>query len=613
MPMLLPFVAALALSLGATPVVRWLARRHGFLVPPKSDRWHRHPTALLGGVAVFVATIAAVSLAGWQGRPPSVPLLTLAVASVAVFGIGLVDDVLTLSPAAKLALQIGAASVAVWGGVGLGWTGSLTLDALLSIFWLIGVTNAFNLLDNMDGACAGVGSIAAGVVAAIAITSAQGSPGQAVFAAALCGALLGFLVYNFHPASIFLGDSGSLFIGFLLAGLTVMAERPLPDGVPVVLVVLPVLVVAVPIFDTTLVTVSRKLSGRPASRGGTDHTAHRLVRLGFSETKAVAFLYGVSLTSGIAAVGLARGSAGWEILVFGLGVALVLLAVTLLRVRTYGGEDFSVVHSRRFAAGLVDFLFRRHAFELLLDLMLVAVAYYTANRLRFEAERWPLFFPGFLRALPLVIACHILGLLAAGAYGRMWRYFSVIDLVPLAKGVGLGSLTSVLVLFYLYQFNDVSRAALFMHAVLLMGLLAGSRLAFRLLPEVAGGNASLPLRALAYGAGDAGDMLVRELAHNTKYGYRVFGFLDDDPMKLGRRVRGVPILGQGSALSRILKEQTVDVVILSAQRFTPGAIEEVRRVCTRADVPVMQFRCALEPLTSPSGTRPAATVGEERT
>ena len=591
MPSLYAFLVALAVSLAATPLVRAFARRRGFVARPKEDRWHRRPTALLGGIAVFLATLPVVFLGGWAE-----PFPALGAAAAGLFLVGLVDDLVTLRPVTKLSLQIAAASLAVWGGASLGWSESLTLDALLTIFWLIGVTNAFNLIDNMDGACAGVGAIAAASVAAIGVLASPGDATGTIWAAGLAGALVGFLAYNLHPASIFLGDSGSLFVGFLLAGLT-SAVAVGAGTSRFSLVALPVLVLAVPIFDTTLVTVARKLSGRRASVGGTDHTAHRLVRLGFSETRAVVVLYALTSLSGLAGVALVAGSTGWELLLGVLVLTLALLAVVLLGVRVYGGDDFSVVLGGPVRQQLAGFLLRHHAFEVLLDLALVAAAYYVSYRLRFETARWPVFFPTFLRTLPIVIASQILSLLVAGAYGRIWRYFSLTDLLPLVKGVALGSAVSILLLVYLYRFQNVSRGVLLINAVLLTVLLAGSRMMFRAVPEIAGnGNGHGDRRAVIYGAGDAGEMLVREIGNNREYGYRPVAFVDDDPRKAGRRVRGIPVVGNLAALENVLASGDVDAVIVSSGKLPPDALDRLSRMARAAGVPVLRFRCSIDEL-----------------
>ena len=590
---------ACAVSLLATPAVGALARRHGFIAKPTGDRWHRRPTALLGGIAVFAATAAGAALAGGVTGP----LAVLAVAAAGMFAVGLVDDLVRLRPATKLTLQIAAASLAVWGGIRLDWTGSLTLDSILTLFWLIGVTNAFNLVDNMDGACAGLGAIAGGTLAALGAMAGAGGHPATAWAAALAGALLGFLVYNFHPASIFLGDSGSLFIGFLLGGLVAATEAG--QRVPFSFVLLPLLVLAVPIFDTTLVTLARKLSGRPASQGGTDHTAHRLVALGFSEVRAVVFLYVLAGLAGLGALTLNQERSGWELLVIGLGLGLLLLALALLRVRAYGGRDYSVVLEGPMRAQVAGFLLRHHIFELLLDLLLVAAAYYTAYRIRFDPARFRIFFPTFLDTLPIVVACQIVSLRLSGAYGFIWRYFGMADLAPLLRGVLAGTAASILLLTYLYRFENLSRSVFLIYAVLLTALLVTSHAAFRLLPQFAGAPGGSG-RCLIYGAGDAGDMLVRELANNSSYGYQPIGFLDDDPRKVGRRIRGVRVLGPRSALAAVLASRGADAVIVSSERVAPGVVAELREECRAAGVPVLRFACQLMevPDGAPEATAP---------
>ena len=210
--MVWPFVAAAALSLLLTPLVRAFARDRGIVAAPKADRWHQQPTPLLGGVGVWLASVAATLIFTESS------LVVLGTASC-MFLIGVVDDGMRLRPATKLTAQIIAASALVAFGVTATWTGSLTFDAMLTILWLVGLTNAFNLLANMDGLCAGIALIALGAYLAAGL-GAEHSP-SLIVASAVMGALAGFLVYNFKPASIFLGDSGSLFVGFTVGALTV--------------------------------------------------------------------------------------------------------------------------------------------------------------------------------------------------------------------------------------------------------------------------------------------------------------------------------------------------------------------------------------------------------
>jgi UDP-GlcNAc:undecaprenyl-phosphate/decaprenyl-phosphate GlcNAc-1-phosphate transferase len=580
---------AFGLTAALTPVVRSVAWRVGYVTAPRSDRWHRRPTALFGGVAVLAGTAAAFFLL--VPRWPA-PILAVALGSVGAFIVGLLDDLFSFRPGTKLTMQVVIASAALAGGVRLDWTGSATIDSLLSVLWLIGLTNAFNLIDNMDGACTGVGAIAGATLAAVGFLSPSGAGPGTALAAALCGALLGFLIYNFHPASIFLGDSGSLFIGFLLAGLSVM-----PDGhkgpLPAAMVAVPILVLLVPIFDTTLVTISRKLSGRPASRGGTDHTAHRLVALGFSESNAVLFLYAMAIGSGGVAILLTQIGTGTEVLLALLVVGALLFGVALLRVRVYGGEDFSLLLGGRWRSTLAALLLRHHVFEVGLDVVLVTAAYYAAYWMRFDQAEFAFFFPTFLASLPVVLACKIVSLRLAGVYGGLWKYFGTSEIVAVLKGVGLGSVMAVLLLTYLYRFERMSRSVFVIDGLLLAALLVGSRMGVRLLPAAGDGARLVSHRAIAYGAGDAGEMLARELFNNPRYPYHLVAFVDDDPYKRGRSIRGVPVVGGLAEIDGLL-DSGVEAVILTSNKLGAPAIQSVRAACEEADIPLLRFSCVLK-------------------
>ena len=341
----LAFASALLLSFGLTPLVRALALRGGIVAAPAADRWHGRTVPMLGGIAVMFATLIVVTAFGFSRQTAMV-----AVVSALMLGLGLLDDVRSLKPVSKLTVELVLACAVVALGHKLPWTGSPAIDALVTIVWIVGLTNAFNLLDNMDGLCAGIS-----VIAALALCASTGALNRYafVYTAALAGATLGFLRFNFQPASIFLGDCGSLFLGSSFALLTLSDAPDAQRGLISALVV-PVFILLLPIFDTTFVTISRKLSGRAASQGGRDHTSHRLVALGFSERHATLFLYALAGVGGLAAAGLAQSNVESVGLGLLLLVGLALLAVQLAKVRVYTGNDFD-----RPAAGLVRFVLLR--------------------------------------------------------------------------------------------------------------------------------------------------------------------------------------------------------------------------------------------------------------
>ena len=293
MPLLVVFALALAGTLVATPLARRLAWRLGVTAQPSANRFHSRPTPLLGGLAIYAAVI--LVMAGAAGRTEIRELAGILGGASLVALLGAWDDRRPLSPYAKLAGEAVAAGVLIASGVQvsllgqrLGGSLGTAADLALTLLWVVALTNAANLLDNMDGALAGVTLVAASAIALLA----QGC-GQllvAPLAAALAGACLGFLAYNRSPASIFMGDAGSLFLGFVLAALGIKLR--FPGQSPAASWMVPVLALAIPLFDTLLVVLSRLRRGlNPLKHGGKDHLAHRLVAGGASPREAVQTLW----------------------------------------------------------------------------------------------------------------------------------------------------------------------------------------------------------------------------------------------------------------------------------------------------------------------------------
>ena len=289
---------AFGLAMVFVPLARRIALRRGLTYQPGAGRWHGAPTPYLGGPALAAAFLAASACAQGWGRDAAV----LVIAAAAVGVLGLLDDVRTVSPVAKLAVEFGAASAAFAAGCRID-IGAVPVDFAFTVVAIVVVTNAFNLLDNIDGA---LGSVA--VIVAIGIGTTALIERQYVVAGlafALAGGTLGFLTYNWHPASIFMGDAGSLFLGFLLAALSLRLDTsvgPRASAVAALLLVGPAL------FDTVLVVISRLRARRSILVGGTDHTSHRLVRLGLDTRLAVAVIAAGSAVTTALGVAVAEGT-----------------------------------------------------------------------------------------------------------------------------------------------------------------------------------------------------------------------------------------------------------------------------------------------------------------
>ncbi|MDX1383031.1 MAG: MraY family glycosyltransferase [Thermoanaerobaculia bacterium] len=291
------FIVAFGLAASGTPVARRLALRSRFVDLPAPRKDHAGPMPLLGGLAIYAAVLGSLLL--FPDRRHVVEASGILVGATLISFLGVWDDRGGLSLPVKLGGQIAAALILVVGGVQAQLPVPAWLNLALTFLWVLGITNALNLVDNMDGLAGGIGAVAAATFLALAGLNGQVLVGA--LAAALLGACLGFLIYNFNPARIFMGDSGSLFLGFTLAATGIKLR--FPDNVSWVTWMVPVLVLGVPILDTTLVVVSRLRRGRnPLTTPGRDHLSHRLASRGAGRRGAVLGLYGAAVLFGVAAV-----------------------------------------------------------------------------------------------------------------------------------------------------------------------------------------------------------------------------------------------------------------------------------------------------------------------
>jgi UDP-GlcNAc:undecaprenyl-phosphate GlcNAc-1-phosphate transferase len=584
------FGLGLAISLGLTPLCRWVAIRLGFVAAPKEDRWHQRPTAMFGGVAIALTTLG-LGLA----LEPDARLWPLLGCGLLIAAFGLADDVASLKPSTKLIAQITVASVVVFFGMRLAWTGSLAGDAMLTLFWVVGITNGFNLLDNMDGLCAGT-TIIAGLFLLAGMFHQAGATPPAVYLATLLGATAGFLVYNRHPASIFMGDTGSLFLGFNLAALTLVSGKASGGASGVVSVVAgPILLLLIPIFDTTLVTVMRLLSGRRPSQGGRDHSSHRLVAIGLPEPTAVAVLWSLAVFGGGIALSLQFKDQNWTWIVASVFfIAMIIFAVYLARIRVYDDAELKHAPATGFTPLLADFMYKRRVAEVLLDVCLIAVAYYTAYHLRFgEANVLLVNYPFFLQSLPIVLACQLIALFVAGGYRGTWRYFGMIDAVVFARGVLFGTVSAMVVLVFVYQFVNYSRAVFVIYALVLLVLLAASRGSFRLLGEFTARRRSVGQRCVIYGTSGASVATIREAFADQPL--KIIGFADDDPMQANSRVAGYSVVGDFYRLLAMVESGGVDCVVVNTRVADVERLQALEGVCRAHDVALVKIQLNLKP------------------
>ncbi|MBN2147348.1 MAG: hypothetical protein JW726_08165 [Anaerolineales bacterium] len=588
-------IVAILLSLAFVPLVRWLSFRVGKVAVPRKDRWHRQATPTLGGVGMLLAGALTVVIFA-LGYPDTVKGLeerwSLLVGAGMMFALGLFDDFRRIKPPTKLVGQLLAATVVIFFGDNtINFFPWPVANILLTFFWLVGITNAINLLDNMDGLAGGVALVAAGVLSYFFWRG--GNDTLLLLSLSLAGAILGFLVFNFPPARIFMGDSGSMLLGFSLAALAI-ARRAQASNVFAVIGV-PTLLFLLPILDTTMVTITRLMRGQSPAQGGTDHTSHRLIAFGLSERQAVLVLYGVALISGVA-------SAALEALDYDL--SLVLVPLVLIGLSLFAGylARLKVVSASNGAPGTLGRLvsnltYKRRMFEIGLDLLLIGVSYYLAFWTRYGLNMTEESMALFLRSWPFAMGTAYLAFYLLGVYRGVWRYVGFNDLLRYGGAALLAGLLAFLAERLLYP-RDLFRGDIFLLYVifLLLGL-AASRASFQVLDRLYNlqrGRKGLA-NVLLWGADDAGELALRWMLRDAELGYRPVGILDADPYTWGRSIHGVSVIGGMERLEEMLKDRQVEGVIVASGGFLesePGM--RLVAACRQHKVWVRRLRLAFE-------------------
>jgi UDP-GlcNAc:undecaprenyl-phosphate/decaprenyl-phosphate GlcNAc-1-phosphate transferase len=583
-PSLWTALTALGIGFGAaallTPVAIWMAKRNGAVARPVADRWSRREVPVLGGTAIFAAFLIAFLLTG------TLALHTIGILAGAtlLFLLGLVDDLRRLRPATKLVGQIVAATILIICGVQARFVDNQLLTIPLTIIWVVGVTNAFNLIDNMDGLCAGVGTIAAVALGAYALRyDVEPFPQVVSLVFALAGAQAGFLLYNVNPAKTFMGDSGALVIGFVLSAAAILGTFEHAGNLFMILAV-PVFVLAVPIFDTTFVTVMRKFNRRKVSEGGKDHLSHRLVAVGMSEGRAVLVLW--SICAVLAGLGVAASYLDLfaNLVLMGVSVigvvifAIFLGEVAIYRTATDEPEGAAGEEMRRTFLNYV-----RGTSLVLLDLVLICLAYLASYLIFFEGR-----IPGedharLLESLPVVIISQSVFFYGFRLYRSFWRYFGVGDLLSVLKAVVFGSMTAVLLVVIFFRFRHYSRAVFMIDAMLLFLLISGTRFLFRALRESR--SATVGKRVVIVGAGDRGELCMRSLKTREEGDYHAVAFLDPDPALRSRKILGVPVLGTLEELERAVGATRAEEVVM-AMRLPEKDLDDLRRRCDELGLPL---------------------------
>jgi UDP-GlcNAc:undecaprenyl-phosphate/decaprenyl-phosphate GlcNAc-1-phosphate transferase len=579
--------AIAAIAFPTTVLTLWfvlrtpLARR--VVAAPRHDRWHTTATPLLGGVGIYAGFLVGVGAALAVGAiPANGETLGILTGATILFVAGFADDVFSLGPIPKLAAQLLAAAAVLAGGTTIQLVHNEVLADAIAVLWLVGMTNAFNLLDNMDGLAATLAGIAAAFFAIDAVT-VHPNNGVLVVSLALALACAGFLPFNLRPrsaASVFMGDSGSQVLGFTLAALGLTASWK-TAGTTVATLLLPILVLAVPLLDTSLVTILRLMDGRPVYQGGRDHTSHRLVYHGLTERRAVVLLAFVSAGLGATSLTYNVLGNGWITL-----IGVLLTFALLVQFGSLLADVEQHPDSVRGRSVLGAFVSNpRRLVESVVDFALITASFTAAYYLRQRGSGTDYERHIFLVSLPIVLVARYLAFIPFGLYRGVWRYAGARDAVSIVAAVVVSEVVAYGFLAATQVWGSFPRSVFVIDAVLCTILIGASRFweraAARFLGSfIAGGKRQ---RTLIVGAGRAGRSLLRELRETP--GEHVVGFVDDDSRLRGRRLQGVAVVGGIGEIGSILATSRPDTVLVTIPDAPREQLDRIIEGCALAEVP----------------------------
>jgi UDP-GlcNAc:undecaprenyl-phosphate/decaprenyl-phosphate GlcNAc-1-phosphate transferase len=585
-------VGAAVASVLVTRLYIAVARRTRFVA--RSDPWHDEPVAQSGGVALWVVLLGASFALGLYRDPTTAAVI---VSGLVLAGVGLVDDRRPLQPNTKFIAQL-AVAVALVMLVPNAAVAHLSLGIAMPIafVWLVGQSNAVNLLDNMDGMCPAIlGVMAAGVTV---IQSIGGLTPLGELSAVVSGVSFGFLVWNRKPARVFLGDTGSISLGFVIA-FAAMYGAWIGPGSSLQCLPIPALLLAVPLLNIALVVITRYDAGVPVSRGLADHANYRLMAHGFGMRQSVAILCGMAIAgAGVARLYWLSPWAGWMVIVALFALSLTYFAIFLSHADVKGMYSRLNVPLNEAPVALYR-MQRRRAFEILTDATLASAACFFGFHLRFDGELSTMQQSNLVRSLPVVVLAAIVAQWVCGSYRVFWKYMGATEAVGIAKASALAAVV-LSAATWLPLFEQFPRSIRFLFPMIFFLLATGYRVSLRQMHEwrrsqAERGGSNAGLRVLIVGAGDAGELALRDLRNGQGGPWSARGFLDDDPQKIGLRIHGVTVLAPTSAVAELASEFGIQQVVLAMPSAPLEKRRSIIRVCEERGITVRVFHVGSVP------------------
>ncbi len=544
--------------------------KNPFIREQKEERWKTGKVSLGGGIAISAAFLIGL-LVNFKS---DLTYIGFILGCSFIFFIGLADDLKNIPAHKKLLLQIAAACIAVGSGIQVRIIGTPILNIPITILWIVGITNAFNLLDNMDGLSAGIAFISAFFI--YLMCAPTGGWDAAYPAILLAGCSLGFLFFNFHPAKIFMGDCGSLLLGYALACISIMGTWQHASNLAFMLTA-PILILGVPIFDTTLVTIQRKLNARPVSSGGKDHSSHRLVLRGYSESTAVLILYSIAALCGT----LALLGMKYDFYITSLSAILAFIVLAVFGLYLSDAKVYGDTPTKHWKIDSFNThrLPKRRLLEILLDLLIFCAAYFSAYLLRYDGIVDDYNMALFVKSLPWLVAIKLSAFAVVGIYSGVWRYIVFSDIYKFLGGSLLGSVGFTAFLAVFYRMEGFSRALIVIDFLLTFFMTMGARVGLRALRESVYAYPKNGKKVMLVGAGETGGSILMEIRKHRELGLLPVAIVDDDPNKIGKKLLGVPVVGPTVHIPKVVENFGIEKIIVAMPSASKETISKVETMC----------------------------------
>jgi UDP-GlcNAc:undecaprenyl-phosphate/decaprenyl-phosphate GlcNAc-1-phosphate transferase len=610
------FFIPLLLTLFFTPFVIKLAENVGAMDMPNERKVHRNPTPRLGGVAIymsfFISAIICLQLfpsTALLSSATSERMIMLVASLTLVLFLGIWDDIKQLTPGKKFLIQLVAATLIYFAGFHVSFItspanlGLLNLgffDFPATILWIVFITNAFNLIDGLDGLASGVAFIVSITISAVSFL--KGDVATATLTLMLAGTVLGFLRYNFNRAKIFLGDSGSLFIGFSIAILSMHSST---KGSTAFSLLVPMLALGLPIVDTTLSMIRRFLRSILQSQGeqksffkkivtmfhpDSGHIHHQLISLGLSHKKVVILMYLISLLFGLGAFAVTITNTFDAIWIFVIIGMATMIGISRLR---YKEMAF-------FRNGILLPLYERPLinntfFLVFLDIAFIIIAHSVASFLTTNRQEYAVFNKLFFNRLMLICGIRFLVFYLGGLYDWNFRQWGLGNVLRTMKVVGISVGITLLIFAIVPNLrSNLIAARSVIDFYILVSLVMGMRISYHILNYISRQARSGKKNVLIYGANSKGLLVAQEIMGTKNLEFCPIGFLDEDPILEGKKLDGYPIFGGHRKLSRLINKLGVSEVILVDQIKQPVVMARIQSIIRDSGITVRRANLKFE-------------------